>query len=172
MSETTKKRRTPKYIPGKPLIDNFGEPQSFLNPELHMLFPGTDQWMDRLKHALYHEYMQGEMLTIVQFCKKYNIARNTLRNWSKRDPLVGELYENFCMSLADSRLRGAMQKKLDTNAALRGIHLLDPEQADIDKYMADMKHKNEDTGAQYIFKIETPQIITAKELEKEHGSDE
>lgn len=110
-----------------------------MDPESHILFPGPQQWKERLIHALYKESNNPNMLHVNTFCRKYGFYMERLKEWVAREPELVPVYNHFKLSIAENRRVGAMRFKLNYNAIKGGLEKLDPEEKESFEYHNNLK---------------------------------
>lgn len=110
----------------------------------------------------------SDALEIMEFCIRYRISREMLHNWAKEYEDVARALEEMKLFIAAHRRIGCMKKQLDNHAAFRNIHLLDPQEDEVNRYHADLKKKKE-LGEQvrYLVEIVRPKIIERVDTIKE-----
>ena len=143
----------------------------FLSQETLCLYPGKDEWRQRLIYTMLVWSEKKTSLELMQFCLEYKIPRRTLKEWVDKYPEVKEAYENVKLALACHRRVGTMNKKLDGAYAYKDMHIYDPEWHAINKYHSDMKKDEEKQAHVFIINDAKPQIVTKEEMITNSGTD-
>jgi len=116
----------------------------YTQAEEFRLFPGKDEWRQRLIHSMYQFLEEKDAkgrdpIDVVQFCRSYKIPYDTLKGYSEKYPDVAKAYADMKAYLAANRRVGAMHKELDKEAVYKDQHRYDPEWDAINKYHAALK---------------------------------
>jgi hypothetical protein len=102
-------------------------------------FPDKDKWRERLIMTLYVWAQGSDALDIVQFCDEYGINRPTLYAWCLHHQDIRDAIDNVKLTIGCRKRVGALKRTYAEGPAYRDQHMLDPEQAAINKYHADLK---------------------------------
>jgi len=136
----------------------------FLDKESLSLYPGKDDWRQRLIYTMLKWSEKATSLELMQFCLEYKIPRTTLNEWVNKYPEVKEAYSNIKLIIACHRRVGTMNKKLDGAYAYKDMHIYDPEWHAINKYHSDMKKDEEKQSHTFIINNTKPRIISKEEM--------
>jgi hypothetical protein len=136
----------------------------FLSKETLNIYPGKDEWRQRLIYTLLKWAEKQTSLEIMQFCIEYKIPRSTLWEWVDKYPEVKEAYNNAKLAVACHRRMGSMNKKLDGAYAYKDMHMYDPEWHSINKYHSDMRKEEEKQSHTFIINDSKPRIVTKEEM--------
>lgn len=136
----------------------------FLDKESLCLYPGKDEWRQRLIYTMLKWSEKQTSLEIMQFCMEYKIPRRTLKEWVDKYPEVKEAYDDMKLVLACHRRVGTMNKKLDGAYAYKDMHIYDPEWHTINKYHSDMRKDEEKQAHTFIISNAKPRIISKEEI--------
>jgi hypothetical protein len=153
-----------EYIGDASELSNSRTWVDFLSKETLNLYPGKDEWRQRLIYTLLKWSERKESLEIMQFCIEYKIPRSTLWEWVDKYPDVKEAYENAKLAVACHRRLGSMNKKLDGVYAYKDMHMYDPTWHAINKYHSDMKKEEEKQSHTFIINDGKPRIISKEEM--------
>jgi len=136
----------------------------FLDKETLSLYPGKDDWRQRLIYTMLKWSEKPTSLELMQFCMEYKIPRTTLKEWVNKYPEVKEAYDNIKLIIACHRRVGTMNKKLDGAYAYKDMHIYDPEWHAINKYHSDMRKDEEKQAHTFIISNEKPRIVSKQEM--------
>lgn len=139
----------------------------FLDKETLSLYPGRDEWRNRLIYTMHLWSEKSSSLEVMQFCLEYKIPYRTLKEWVDKYPDIKYAYENVKLAIACHRRVGSMNKKLDGTYAYKDMHTYDPEWHQINKYYSDMKKDEEKQPTTFIINTDKPRIISKQEMEEE-----
>lgn len=133
---------------------------------------GNESWRKRLINTLLTWASDESTVELTYFFRDYNILRDTMYDWMKKYPDVDEAYKMAKLLIAGNRRNGSIKKKFDHASSYRGIHRLDSEEKENDKYYAELK-KTSGEGITGILCIDTskPKVQSRDELIKEKSSD-
>ncbi len=174
MSE--KKRASTKKAPGSIIVkaiqysgdgnelSNSRSWMDFLCKETLSIYPGKDEWRQRLIYTLLKWSERKDSLEIMQFCIEYKIPYRTLKEWIDKYPEVQEAYKDVKLAVACHRRIGSMNKKLDGAYAYKDMHMYDPEWHAINKYHSDMKKDEEKQAHTFIISDAKPRIVSKEEM--------
>ena len=143
----------------------------FLSKETFSIYPGKDEWRQRLIYTMLKWSEKKTSLEIMQFCIEYKIPRRTLKEWVDKYPEVKDAYEDMKLALACHRRVGSMNKKLDGAYAYKDMHIYDPEWHAINKYHSDMKKEEEKQAHTFIINNDKPRIVSKEEMISELEND-
>lgn len=161
------KEETPKalkYIGDGNELSNSRTWIDFLDKETLNLYPGRDDWRQRLIYTMMRWAEKSTSLEILQFCMEYKIPRMTLYEWTEKYPDVKDAYINMKLALACHRRVGTMNKKLDGAYAYRDMHMYDKEWDSVNKYHSDMRKEEEKQAHTFIINDSKPRIVTKEEM--------
>lgn len=162
-----KSSQTLQYSGNANELSNSRNWMDFLSKETLAIYPGKDEWRERLVYSLLSWSEKKESLEIMQFCIEYKIPYSTMKEWVEKYPDVKEAYNNAKLVLASHRRVGTMNKKLDGVYAYKDMHVLDPEWHAINKYHSDMKKEEEKQAHTFIISDAKPRIVSKEEMLKE-----
>lgn len=117
--------------------------QHSLDQRSFMEYPGGENWKERTAHTMLLWVEEEDAETIMGFCRKYHVPRDTLRNWVKSDETFKKTYDLVKLILADKDIQGAKHKRYDKDVVFKYLHKLDPDYEEINKYHADLKKPEE-----------------------------
>lgn len=161
-------------------LNNSNDPQElsnsrtwldFLSIETLNLYPGKDEWRQRLIYTMLKWSESPDSLEILQFCMKYKIPYTTLNEWVLKYPDIKHAYANMKLSLACHRRLGSMNKKLDGAYAYKDMHIYDPEWHAVNKYHSDMKKDEEKQSHTFIINDAKPRIVSKQEMKNDNEAE-
>ncbi len=138
----------------------------FLDKETLQLYPGRDDWRKRLIYTMLKWAENKKSIEVLQFCMKYKIPRQTLYDWTKQYPDIGEAYQNMKLLISCNRKVRSMEKELDKDSAYRDMHVLDPEWHDVNKYHSELKKDEGSTASTFNIHLHKPDVDNAEELKR------
>ena len=153
-----------KYSGDAMELSNSRSWMDFLSKETLSIYPGKDEWRQRLIYTLLKWSEKKDSLEIMQFCIEYKIPYRTLKEWVEKYPEVKEAYDDVKLALACHRRIGSMTKKLDGAYAYKDMHIYDPEWHAINKYHSDMKKEEEKQSHTFIISDAKPRIVSKQEM--------
>lgn len=136
----------------------------FLSQDTFNIYPGKDEWRQRLIYTMLKWSEKKSSLEIMQFCMEYKIPRRTLKEWVDKYADVKDAYEDMKLALGCHRRVGSMEKKLDGAYAYKDMHIYDPEWHAINKYHSDMKKEEEKQAHTFIINDAKPRIVSKEEM--------
>lgn len=127
---------------------------------------GNQSWRTRLINTLLTWASDSSSIELVYFFRDYNISRDTFYHWTTQYDDVKEAFKIAKVYIAANRRSGAIQRKFDSTSAYRGLYRFDPEEEEIDNYIAKLKKSSGENGITGIICIDTskPQVQTLEEL--------
>jgi hypothetical protein len=148
------------------LLSNLRSWVDFVDQEALSLYPGCQQWRERLIHTMFIWAEKPTSLEVLQFCMQYKIPYSTLKQWVDLHPDIKSAYDNVKLAIACHRRMGSMNKKLDGAYAYKDMHLYDPEWHAVNKYHSEMK-KEEEKQVTFIINNAKPKIVSKEEMIEE-----
>jgi hypothetical protein len=136
----------------------------FLSKDTLSVYPGKDEWRERLIYTMLKWSEKTTSLEIMQFCIEYKIPRRTLREWIDKYPEVKEAYEDVTLAIACHRRIGSMNKKLDGAYAYKDMHVYDPEWHAVNKYHSDMRTEEAKQSHTFVINDAKPRIVSKEEM--------
>lgn len=136
----------------------------FLDKETLNMYPGKDEWRQRLIYTLLKWSEKKESLEILQFCFEYKIPRRTLKEWVDKYPEVKSAYEDTKLALACRRRVRTMNKELDGAYAYKDMHMYDDEWHAVNKYHSDMKKEEDKQAHTFIINDSKPRIVSKEQM--------
>lgn len=135
-------KRSAKSIPQstKPLepLSKNRSWHDYMSDNSFRLFPSNLEWRQRLIFTMY-EWVQGNVVEIMEFCMEYKIAYTTLREYVLKYDDVRECYNDIKLMLASRRRIGCLKKQYDKEVVFKDLHRYDPEWKEVDQYHNDLK---------------------------------
>ncbi len=144
----------------------------FLDQETLSLYPGRDEWRQKLIYTMLTWAEKQASLEVMQFCLQYKIPYRTLKEWVDKYPEIKRAYDDVKLAIACHRRLGSMHKKLDGAYAYKDMHLYDPEWHAINKYHSDMRKEEEKQAHTFIISNEKPRIVSKQEMITEREGSE
>jgi hypothetical protein len=120
----------------------------YMSDNSFKFYPSQSEWRERLIYTMY-EWVQGDVLEIMEFCVEYKLAYVTLREYVDKYEDVRKAYADIKLMLASRRRIGVIKRKYDKEMICKDLFRYDPEWLMVDKYHSDMK-KNESGEQQKI----------------------
>jgi hypothetical protein len=139
----------------------------FLSQETLSLYPGKDEWRQRLIYTMLVWSEKKTSLEVLQFCMEYKIPYRTLKEWIDKYPEIKDAYDNVKLALACHRRIGSMNKKLDGAYAYKDMHMYDPEWHAINKYHSEMRKDEEKQAHTFIINDAKPRVLSKEEMSEE-----
>lgn len=129
---------------------------------------GNETWRKRLINTLLTWASDESSVELVYFFRDYNIARSTFYEWVALYPDLHDAFVNAKLFIAGNRRNGSIKRKFEPNSAYRGLYKFDPEEKEIDSYIADLK-KSSGEGMIGFVAIDTskPPVQSRHELQRE-----
>ncbi len=165
MSKKESSNKKPlQYIGDALELSNSRSWMDFLNKESLSMYPGKDEWRQRLIYTMHKWSEKSSSLEVMQFCMEYKIPYRTLKEWVAKYPEIKEAYDDVKLAVACHRRLGSMNKKLDGAYAYKDMHIYDPEWHEINKYHSDMKKDEEKQAHTFIISDAKPRIISKEDM--------
>ncbi|HEY5267754.1 MAG TPA: hypothetical protein VII94_01315 [Candidatus Saccharimonadales bacterium] len=136
----------------------------FIDKESLEMFPGRNEWRQKLIYTMFLWAEKSTSLEILQFCMEYKIPYTTLKDWIDKYPDIKQAYNNVKLAIACHRRLGSMNKKLDGAYAYKDMHIYDPEWHAVNKYHSDMKTEEAKQSHTFIISDAKPRIVSKEEM--------
>lgn len=144
----------------------------YMEPDSISNNPGKEDWRKRVIYTMYKFASDKNSLDVMQFCMKYKIPWRTLHDWVNAYPDLENAYTEMKRMIACHRKIGSMHKKLDSGAAYKDMHLLDPDWHEkVNKYLADLRNIQALAATAFNIMLGKPEVKTEAMLKAENDVD-
>lgn len=147
LNDKSKKKITKKNqqhtTPPETLPTNTEWWQTF-SDEAFMFFPEKQDWRGRLKYSLFKFFEDENHVLLEEFFQAHKMTRAMFDEWCDRYEDLAMAKRDVKIFIATHRRKGAIQNKLNYQAAYRDMHMYDNEWGkNVDDYHANVKAKSE-----------------------------
>ncbi len=156
--------KIPNTIVDNGLLSNSRSWVDYMDKDSLAMFPGKDEWRQRLIKTMYAWSEKPDSLEILQFCMEYKIPYGTLKEWDRIYPDIAEAYQAVKLNVACHRRVGTMNRKLDGTYAYKDMHWYQPEWHSINQYHSDLKKEEEKQPHVFIVNAEKPKIVSKEDM--------
>jgi hypothetical protein len=121
------------------------------------LFPGKDEWRQRLIFTLYKWAYDDTKFELMQFCYDFKISRSTLYEWRSKYEDINKAVACVLLILGMRRRLGALHGVLKESVVFKDMYKYDPEFIEINKYWSDLQKESGENKTQVVILDKFPE---------------
>ncbi len=137
------------------------------------LFPGREDWKERLIYTLNTWADRKDALALEGFCEEYKLHRDQLYEMRDNYPEIKKAVDRVKVRIGHKRRMGALFKQFDAGVVFKDMHRYDPEWLDINKYNAEIKKQEQKDSVVTIYDsggMGRPSVKPKEEVDQEQAT--